>query len=247
MKPLLIAFQFLTIIPIKVQDPQEKDFGRSLFYFPLTGCLIGVLLGGFAAALYFLPPMTAAAILTAASVGLTGGIHLDGFADTWDGLYGGKNKDRSLEIMRDSRIGVMGAAGVFLLLLLKFSVFVSFPSHELWKILIVSAAFSRWAQSFACAFFKYARDEGKALHFIYHARRADIVLGLIFVSALSFYFWKFRGVLFIFISFLPVFFFMKWIERRIGGMTGDTIGAVNEVAENVALVLGWSLLLNAGH
>ena len=140
-KPLLISLQFLTVIPVKVRNPQEKDFGRSLGYFPLTGCLIGALLGGLAAALHFLPSMVAAAILTATSVWLTGGIHLDGFADTCDGLYGKKNKDRSLEIMRDSRIGVMGAAGVFLLLLVKFSVFVSFPFHDLWKILIVSAAF----------------------------------------------------------------------------------------------------------
>ena len=243
MRGFLIALQFLTILPVKVQNPEEKDFGRSLLYFPLTGCLIGALLGGLAIVMRSLPPMVAAAILTAASVWLTGGIHLDGFADTCDGLYGGKNKNRALEIMRDSRIGVMGAAGVFLLLLLKFSVFACFPSRELWKILIVSAAFSRWAQSFACAFFKYAREEGKALHFIHHARKADIVLGLIFVSAVSFFFWRIRGVWLILLSFLPVFFFMKWVQRRIGGMTGDTIGAVNEVAENVALVLGLSLLI----
>ena len=242
-KSFLIAIQFLTILPVKVEDPKEKDFGRSLFYFPLTGCLIGALLGGLAAGLHFLPPMVTAALLTAASVCLTGGIHLDGFADTCDGLYGGKNKERALEIMRDSRIGVMGAAGVVLLLILKFSVFAGFPSRELWKVLIISAAFSRWAQSFACAFFRYAREEGKALPFMRHARKTDIVSGLILVFAAAFFCGKFQGIWLVLFSFLPVFLFMKWVERRIGGMTGDTIGAVNEVAENVALVLGLSFLV----
>jgi adenosylcobinamide-GDP ribazoletransferase len=175
------------------------------------------------------------------SVIITGGIHLDGFADTCDGFYGGGHKERVLEIMKDSHIGTIGVAGVVLLLLLKFSLIASFPEGALWKVLTLMSVFSRWSQGFACYAANYARQEGKAKYFIERAKKLDIFSGFLFTLALSYLFLKLDGLILCFVSFLPVFLFFQYIKKKLGGMTGDTIGAISEISE--AAVLFFSSIL----
>src|SRR3989338_4603654 len=172
MRRFLVALQFLTIFPVKIKSEIEgKDFGASLLYFPIVGLIVGLLLSLIALSLFFLPALVRAAAILTISILITGGIHLDGFADTCDGSYGNKQVEKVLEIMRESRIGAMGAIGIVSLLLLKFSVMASLQETYLWKTLIVMAVFSRWSQCFACNAACYARKAGKAKYFIEHSDR----------------------------------------------------------------------------
>lgn len=231
LKRFLIALQFLTIVPVRVKPPvEEKDFGASLICFPLVGFLIGLVLILSAVPLSSFPLIQAAVILII-SIILTGGIHLDGFADTCDGFYGTGPKEKILEVMRDSRIGTMGVAGVVSLLIMKFSLIASFSNAVLWKALILMGVFSRWVQVFACCSASYIRETGKAKCFVEHATKKELFVGLLFTTALFLLFLKLRGLILFFASFLPVFLFLGYIKKKIGGITGDTIGALSEFAE----------------
>ena len=242
MKNFFIALQFLTIFPIKIkQDIKEKDFGKSLIFFPLVGVIIGLILAGFNFIFIFLPKPVVCSLVLIISVFISGGLHLDGFADTCDAFYGQNSKQKILEIMRDSRIGVMGSVGVVCLLLLKFNLILSIPENILWKSLILMTAFSRWSIVWSCYISNYSRTEGKAKYFIEYNSKREFILGLILVITLFFIFFQSKGLIlfagfFIFINLLVYFF-----NKKIDGMTGDTIGAVNEISE-VLVLLGCVLV-----
>ena len=123
MKPLLAAIGFLSVAPVPSRWRGGKaELGRSLPYFPVVGLLFGVAAGLLARVLeYALPPAPAAVLLVIVLALLTGGLHVDGLADTADGFFSSRPKERILEIMRDSRTGAMGAAAVVCVLLLKCS------------------------------------------------------------------------------------------------------------------------------
>ncbi len=236
MRGFLIALQFLTILPIKIKSEiKEKDFGKSLLYFPIVGILIGLVLSLTAFLFGFLSNLIAGIFVLIISLFITGGIHLDGFADTCDGFYQSKPKEKILEIMRDSRVGVMGVIGIVCLLLLKFILIVSIPREVLWKSLIMMAVFARWSQVLACYTSNYAREEGKAKYFIEYAGKREFLAGSFLTIALFLLLMELEGVILLILSFLPVFLFINYVKRRIGGMTGDTIGATSEIAEIVVL------------
>lgn len=236
MKQFLLALQFLTVLPVKITSHIKKeDFGKSLIYFPVIGLLIGLVLSLGVKLLSPLPNLAMSAIIVALWVGITGGIHLDGFADTCDGFYGQKPKEERLKIMRDSRIGVMGVAGIVFILLLKFTLISGIPRNFLWKALIVAPVFARWAQAFSCRIADYARKEGKAKYFIEYAGKKEIFAGAVFTSILFLFLTGIKGIILFSFSLLSVYLFVKYTKRKIGGVTGDTIGAVNEIAEVLVL------------
>jgi len=236
-KRFLIALQFLTILPIKIKsEMKEADFGRSLLYFPVVGLITGFLLSGVAFFLGFLPDLLKGVFILMVSVIITGGIHLDGFADTCDGFYGSKPKEKVLEIMRDSRIGVTGVIGIVNLLLLKFTLIVSIPQNFLWKALIMMTTFSRWSQALSCYAAQYARKEGKAKFFIEYANRKDVIVGALFAFVLFLLMAKLKGMLVFFSGVFSVLLFILYVKRKIDGMTGDTIGATSEISEVVVLL-----------
>ena len=226
-------------MPVKIKSEiKETDFGAALLYFPVIGLLIGLLLSLSALYFSFLPVLVKSTMILIVSIFITGGIHLDGFADTCDGFYGNKSIEKILEIMRDSRIGAMGVIGIVSLLLLKFSLIASLPEVFFWKILIVMPVFSRWFQGFVCHAARYVRQEGKAKNFIEYSRCRDVIIGGIFTLALLVLLMSLRGFILFFVSLIPVALFFYYIKRRVGGMTGDTIGAVNEIAEVSILLFG---------
>ncbi|MCX5706753.1 MAG: adenosylcobinamide-GDP ribazoletransferase [Candidatus Omnitrophica bacterium] len=231
MKRLLIALQFLTILPFNIRkEIGAQDYSRSLVYFPAVGLGIGSALSVVSLSCRFLPVPVVAAIVLIASALITGALHLDGFADTCDGFYGSKPKEETLRIMRDSRIGVMGVVGVTLLLLFKFSLIISLPRDVLWRSLIMICCFARWAQTVGCLV-PYARNEGKAEAFIKYARKSDVVIGGIFTLIVFGALLGLKGITIFFSSLVLSLIFIRYVRSRIGGMTGDTIGAVSEIAE----------------
>ncbi|MDP3041894.1 MAG: adenosylcobinamide-GDP ribazoletransferase [Candidatus Omnitrophota bacterium] len=232
MRSFLIALQFLTIFPIKIKSEiKNEEFGLSLFYFPLVGLAIGLVLSSSAILFSFLPVLVKGVLILIVSVIIAGGIHLDGFADTCDGFCGNKPKEKILEIMRDSRIGAMGAIGLILLLLFKFSLIVNLQGAILWKALIEMAVFSRWSQVLACEITSSVRQEGKANYFIEYSSKKILILGGVFTVILFLLMAGLKGVFLFMLPFLCVLLFIQYVKRRIGGMTGDTIGAISEIAE----------------
>ena len=236
MKQFFVALQFLTILPIKISKINEKDFGKALVYFPLVGALIGLMLNLSLFSFSFLPAQVMAALILVISIIITGGIHLDGFADTCDGLYGNKPKEEILKIMRDSHIGTMGVIGLVCLLLLKFTILINIPMESLWKSLIMMTTFSRWTQSLACTISNYAREDGKAKYFIEYAQRKGVIMGGFLTLAIFLLLINSRGLVVFTISLAPIFLFISYVKVKIGGMTGDTVGATNELAEVFVLL-----------
>jgi len=238
-KLFFIALQFLTILPVKIKaNIKPEDFGRSLAFFPVVGMLLGLFSCSALFLFSFLPHMAAVAIVLTVSVISTGAIHLDGFADTCDGLCGSKTKDRALEIMRDSHAGAMGVIGIVTLLILKFAFLFSLPREDLWKFLILAPIFSRWVQVLACFTSDYARQEGKAKYFVEFSGKREIFIATLFTLAAFFLLMRVEGLILCLAAALPVYLSINFINKKIDGMTGDTIGAVSELAEVFVLFFG---------
>ena len=162
MSGLLAAFQFLTILPVKRNFTAEQ-IGRSSVYFPVVGLVIGLILAGFHFVFRAFPPPVANLLLIALLAILSGGIHLDGLADTMDGIAGHRTPEQRLEIMRDSRIGGFGAIGLIFLLLIQYvslNSIPSFPERLIVFGLILAPVLSRWAMVNAIFVYPYARPTG---------------------------------------------------------------------------------------
>ncbi len=236
MRYFLIALGFLTVLPVRIKKIRDYEFGRSLRFFPLVGIIIGAIL---ALSLHIFssvfPHIATSALILIVLIIITGGIHLDGFADTCDGLYGNQTKEKILEIMHDSRIGVMGVLGVTSILLLKFAIFYSIPLNLLWKILIIMATLSRYAQVLACYSSDYVREEGKGKYFVEYARRKELIVSGIFSLVLVISLMGLKGFILLLLLTLIVLLLIGYIKKRIGGMNGDTIGAVSEISGIIVL------------
>lgn len=238
MNSFLFALQQLTRIHIKDVPFEPRDLGRSPLYFPLVGLIIGVLAAAFyAAADSIFPSAVVASLLVVGLVMLTGGIHLDGFMDTVDGVFSGRPRERKLEIMRDSRVGAFGALGVACLLLIKFTLIYELPSGCVPGILLVMPVISRWAMVYAIARFPYAREEGMGrLHSEYTGTKELIIVSavtlLISVAAAGP-----AGLLLLIAAWGFTEILCRYFIVHLGGLTGDTYGAVNETCE-VFVLLG---------
>ena len=238
MKHFLIALQFLTIIPVNIKGTiKEEDYGKALLYFPLIGNLIGYLLALSLFIFNFLPDSVNAALILIISAGVTQGLHLDGFIDACDGLWGYHEKEKALEIMRDSRVGAMGTIGVTLLLLFKYSLLLHIPQKILWEIIILMPVFSRWVQVLVCFTSKPARNDSKAVNFILQASKREVLIGLLFTLGLFLALLRLKGFLLFTTALSPIFLLKAYLDNKIGGMTGDTIGALSEIAEVSILFL----------
>jgi adenosylcobinamide-GDP ribazoletransferase len=241
-KRFLIALQFLTILPLRIRgEIAPEDFGRSLLYFPVVGLLLGLALAGTALLAHSLPHPVTAVLILILSVVLTGGLHLDGFADTCDGFYGRRSREKILEIMRDSRVGAMGVTGIVCLLALKGTLIAGLPPHALGKSLVLMAVFGRWSQVLVCRTSRYARPEGKARDFVEHAGTAELLAGTVFAVALFLFLMRLKGLVLFVLSLLPLVLFLYYTRRKLGGVTGDVIGAANEIAEVTVLFLSMFL------
>ncbi len=233
MKNFLLALQFLTIIPVKVRGVEEKDIGRSVVYFPLVGLFLGLILTGANNLFLFLGfgEVFINITLVVLLIVLTGGIHMDGLADTADAFLSRKNKDEMLRIMRDSRIGAMGVLALISVVLLKI-VFLSCVNVPLKPAsLIIMCVLSRWCLVFSLFLFPYARQEGKAKLYTESANFRALIFSTITVLCCAFLFLKIHGLLVLLIIAILTYAMGRFIVGKVGGITGDTLGAANEIIE----------------
>ncbi len=243
MKSFLIALQFLTRIPIQLRDiPNEKETARSLLYYPLVGLLIGVFLFALNLSLTNADDMLRAALILSAWVIITGALHLDGLADSADAWAGGfGDKTKTLTIMKDPYCGPVGVVTLLLVLLLKFSVIINL-NHENAYLLIIVPVLARASVLWAFLSIPYAKKQGLGAAFTRHLSRRNntvLLLGIAFIVLITV---GWHGVILL-ISLSMVFYFLKYlVMKRIGGITGDTLGAQIEIIETVLLITGALLI-----
>ena len=240
MKPLLAAWRFLTIVPVPGNwGTAEEDLARSVPWFPL----IGLLLGAVAAALSYglalvAPPLVVAAALVVVLLSFSGGLHLDGLADTADGFFSSRSRERILEIMKDSHTGAMGVMAIMCVLLLKFAALASLPAARLWPAVLLMPVAGRAALVMHMALLPYARPSGLGAIFYRQNVRGAAFLAAGVLAAVAGGVLGARGIAVWAACVAVVLVLSAYVRRKIGGATGDTLGAVCEVVEIVpALVL----------
>lgn len=241
LRAMLTAFRTLTIIPIPGKD--TEDFSRSLFFFPLAGALLGCIvlfLYHGAWLLGFEHPFVLAVLSLAVITWLTGGLHIDGLGDAADAFGGGKTKENILEILKDPRKGSFGVCAIVFDILIKTGCWqFFFESGNPWFI-FWSLVFSRAMQAIAVAFIPNARAESMAAPFGQGGKfsRLSVLLAFLLVWLAATWLLPPRASL-VFASgslaVTSVFAFYCW--RRIRGITGDCVGATNELAE-ISVLLG---------
>jgi len=229
----LEAIRFLTVLPLPMgQAPSERAVARSIVYFPLVGALLGAVLALIDWGLCHLwSPQLAAAVVLVAWMGLTGGLHLDGLADTADGLLGGWNREQRLAIMRDSRLGTFGALALFAALLLKFSLIGQLSLTWRGRSLVLAPILARWVMVQAITCYPPARGEGLGHFFRQHVGAMDLILASVVALALSLLCCGLWGLAILAGVLLVALLFNSGVTRSIGGLTGDTYGALCEVEE----------------
>jgi adenosylcobinamide-GDP ribazoletransferase len=237
MSSFLLAFQFLTIVPLNIKEAGEKRLAGAVVYFPFVGLLIGLALAGVNALLSALnfPPLAANMILVVVLAGITGGMHLDGLADTADAFLSAKPKEEMLAIMRDPHIGVMGVLGLISVMLLKVGFLTALGAPAKTAGLLLACVLSRWSAVLAMFLFPYARQEGKAKVFIQGMDLSIFLCACAMAALFSFIVWGFKGLLALTIIAGFTCISGRFIGRRIGGITGDTLGAVIELSEILVL------------
>ncbi|MCR4393291.1 MAG: adenosylcobinamide-GDP ribazoletransferase [Dehalococcoidales bacterium] len=238
----LAALQFLTIFPIK-RDFSAEQMGRSTAWFPLIGLLIGLILAGFSYLLGWLLPRSLVNIILVALLALcSGALHLDGLADTFDGIAGHRTRERRLEIMRDSRIGGFGATGLALFLIFEYAALNSLPQSWVIWVLILAPTLSRWAMVMAIFVYPYARDQGLGSPFKSTMRWYHLTIATIIALAVSAATFRIAGIAVVLAVCGVTFLLAGFLVRKLGGLTGDTYGAINELTTLTVLVIASMLV-----
>lgn len=247
-----IALQFFTRLPVpRAVGFRPEWLQQSTRYFPLVGWVVAAVAAlVYVVAARFWPPMVAVLLSTAASVWITGAFHEDGFADTCDGLGGSAPRERALEIMRDSRIGAYGAIGIGLLLALKIAAQGALLPWQLLAALGMAHAVSRWLATCLIRFMPYVREEGKAKPLAQHMGTGEFLLAGCFALVpvvaslwLGLMSWQ-RVAGGLVLAVLAAAWLARVFKRRLGGYTGDCLGAVQQLSET-AFYLGALAVLPA--
>jgi adenosylcobinamide-GDP ribazoletransferase len=237
----LRAIGLLTVLPMRSRWDECTVPGRAMAFYPLTGALIGGVLAGLALLLWLsrLPavaPLLPAALVLAAWIGITGGLHLDGWADCCDALFVPVSRERRLEILHDPRLGSFGGIGLATLLLVKLAAIQGVLASP-WRlpVLFVVPVLARWAMVIAARAFPLARPDGMAAHFRQGLGRRELIIATI-TAALATALIGWRGLALVAAGVAAMLAVSRLAVTRVGGMTGDVYGAIIEAAETAALV-----------
>jgi adenosylcobinamide-GDP ribazoletransferase len=235
----LYALQFLTIISIPWRrEVSPEELGRSAGYFPVVGLIIGLVLVGLDWLFgLILPSAVANALLIVSLVVITGVLHLDGFVDTCDGIAGHKTAEDRWRVMHDSRVGGFGIVGIVLLLLVKYVSLNSIPLPLMMTTLVLMPVISRWATVYAIFAYPYAKPSGLGKAFKQGTNwlrfTMATLIALVVVVGLA----QLVGLAIMFLIWVMTVAMAAYLKSKFSGLTGDTYGAINEVAEVGVLIL----------
>lgn len=239
LESIVVAFQFLTrlYLPINVEW-NTANLRRSLTWFGLVGAFIGAILAGAMTLFnrFNVIPAVAAIIILLIWIFITGGMHIDGISDMADGFFSMRDKEKTLEIMKDSHVGAFGVITIVFLLLIKFEMLKEFIIIEknVW-LLILPPTIARIAAGLVLSFYETTKKSG--LGYTFHSSDPRIfwaigfVVTLIISSILNI-----KSLIFIGIAILASNLMALWAKKKIGGMNGDIYGAIVETVEVIGMV-----------
>ena len=239
------ALSFLTRIPIPFEiEDNQKVSSKSMFYYPLVGVIIGIITAGIDRLFFQLFPVNVRNVLVLITlVYISGGLHLDGFMDMMDGIFSGRKPSRILEIMHDSQVGSFGVIGFVLLMLLKLNLLASFSGINRIVVLLIMPVVSRFMMVFSIKYFPLAESSKLGSDFKSNLRWREVIgstiwLVLLFLFLNQYYFLSYFHFLIIFLLSLGItILFGYYIKSKIKGITGDIIGAINEIMEVLVLLI----------
>lgn len=233
-----LSVQFMTRIPIRKQlKVTEKDFGAMTMFFPVSALLIGVI----ASAVYFafawlrLPWAGAVAAVLAATFA-TGGLHIDGLADTADAFGAGKSEERTLHILKDSRLGTYGVLAIIFDIILKIVLIGSVQNISVLLILLALPAAGKIPMAVCAAAGRYPREAGTGKSMIENTKAVESIVCVAACQAILFFCIGASSFLLLPILIAAGLIIKAFSTRRIGGVTGDILGAANETGEMLYLL-----------
>ena len=234
-----VGIMFLTRLPVPSGLRHvEGRLARSARYFPLVGVLIGALSGGvFVVSSMLMPVMVAAGLTLAFSLVLTGALHEDGLADCADGLGGGTTREHTLEIMRDSRVGTFGAAALIFTIGLRWSALTGFTPEQGLLALVMCHTISRAMIPPVLVSGHYARSRGLASSVADGVTSAEAGFAILFAFAVAMIAGPVAGLAGFAGAIIAGGLMLSVLIYRIGGYTGDGLGAIQQVAEITILLI----------
>jgi adenosylcobinamide-GDP ribazoletransferase len=243
-----LAWQFLTIIPLPsrwIPETLPSTFPIALRWFPVVGFILGLGLVFIDQVLgQLFAPLVLNLIILSLYVVVTGGLHQDGLADTVDALAGGTTPEHRLEIFRDSHIGALGVTGLVLSLGLRYASLMALPLGMRELALLCMPAVGRWSMVIGVWKSVYPRVEGLAASFIRNSTSFDVVIATLVVGiGLGVAFGPIPAVVVVGAGYLLVRGYVWWMTKKVGGITGDILGSINEGMEIVFVLCAPMLVL----
>lgn len=241
MKSLIITIQFLTRIPInKNLDVNVNDFAKGIIYFPI----IGLIIGGFnlifyygAYSIFHVNASILALLYVITNIIITGGLHIDGIADTCDAIFSGRSKDRMLEIMKDSYLGTFGALAIVIDCLAKFVLVSELKIDKGFVILLVIPVIAKTCIGLLMYISTYAREKGMGGFYLDKVKLKHVIICEVTGIAICYCIMGIQGLILLVVGILIMLMYRQYIYNKIQGMTGDTIGAANEIIEIALLFI----------
>lgn len=266
MKGLILLLSFMTRIPVPKIEYDEEKLGKAMKFFPIVGAIIGLislLIYKLVLNIFYSSEIAVIAVIITEII-ITGGIHLDGLADTFDGIFSYRSKQKMLDIMKDSRIGTNGVLSLIIYFLLKYVLLIyltvnnliGYDPRQITFYILILPIISRFCSVISCASAPYARASGMGKAFVDNMKFSGVLIAffttiifyiiygyLIFVNgfnAMGYLLFFANIILFIFMLFCMAslsYIFSKLITRKIGGITGDTLGALLCISELIFIVI----------
>ena len=237
MTAFFIALQFLTTFPVQLKEmPSKQQNGQSFLFYPLIGLMIGGILFAIATLLHALPVILLSSLILVVWIWLTGGLHLDGLADTADAWVGGfGDKERTLKIMKDPSCGPIGVLSLIILCLIKWSALYVLLEKQLYSALFLFPILGRLTPLFLFLTTQYVREKGLGSSIAECIpKTGSVIVSALCLVAAAYFAWV--GVLTVMIFIGTLIYLRHKFIQRIGGITGDTVGASIEICEAVSLL-----------
>lgn len=246
MERFFTALQFLTVFRVKKDiEVTGESLASSMAYFPLVGALQGLILAAVYSLLSdtgLLQESVSVAIALLVLVITNGALHLDGFADTVDGLAGGRTPEERLRIMRDSSVGAVGVVFLVFLLLIKYLAIQEVPDEYRARIFFIFPVIGRWAPVLMAYLAPYARtDSGLGASFASNSR-ATLIKATVIACILSAFALGALSLVLVGLVGVSVYLFTRFFKRRLGGVTGDVFGFQAEAAELLFVIMALAMM-----
>ncbi len=247
MKGLIALFKFTTRLPLgNSSNFTEDGVGKSMKFFPLVGIILGLIMytAHTLLSLYINSSLVIAAVIVVIYVILTGALHLDGLSDTFDGIFSYRSKQRMLEIMKDSRVGANGVIVLVLYFILNIIFLADLESIDLpmGAFILLYPVVGRMNTVINCATAPYARTSGMAKDFVEQTDYKGFLISFLITMGYAYAVLTYFKLDISIIAIVPImailgYYFARLMTRKIGGVTGDTLGAVLELTQVIMLFL----------